>query len=191
MESDGLLAHADQSSATPVPAKRGWSWVLSPILSVIFVTSMLAFMTSGKKSTAPESHDGTASEIFASSSFSSSSSKIYLTATNEYGSFDGKSYPWMSDVTGTQLVEPYKNTTLTLSGSYVKSKYTYSWAITNEDTDDDNYDDDSSPFIGSISSNASFQTIVFTETGIYKIIIAAVDSTGAVVHTYQTRLICK
>ena len=40
---------------------------------------------------------------------------LFLTSSNEYGTFSA-AYPWMNDVFGTQLVEPYKETVLTLSG---------------------------------------------------------------------------
>ena len=186
VESHNLLPVIDRNnpSSKSAPARRIWSSVLSSMMVVIVLTTMLAFITSGKKSSG--------SDINAMINVESlSTTKISVIAANEYGHFDGKSYPWMLDVTGTQLVEPYKNTTLTLSGSYIKSKYTYAWSITIESSSDDSNEDASASYIGTISSNASFQTVMFIETGIYKIGITVYSSSGDVVHTYETRLVCK
>ena len=46
-------------------------------------------------------------------------SVLTITASNEYGTFSAP-YPWMNDVIGTQLVEPYKDSVLTLSGLAVR-----------------------------------------------------------------------
>ena len=186
VESNDLLPLIDPNPiiTKSAPAKRIWSLVLSSIMGAIVLTTMLAFMTSSKKNNGSEMNSATNIE-------SLSTTKMSVIATNEYGQFDGKSYPWMSDVTGTQLVEPYKNTTLTLFGSYIKSKYTYAWSITNESSGDDSNEDASASYIGTISSDASFQTVTFIETGIYKIGITVYSSSGDVVHTYETRLVCK
>ena len=46
-------------------------------------------------------------------------SVLTIIASNEYGIFSAP-YPWMNDVIGTQLVEPYKDSVLTLSGLAVR-----------------------------------------------------------------------
>jgi hypothetical protein len=55
---------------------------------------------------------------------------MQLTASNEYGQFEAE-YPWLNDVEGTQLVEPYKDTTLEITGAYVDSGlYKFLWSLT-------------------------------------------------------------
>ena len=48
-------------------------------------------------------------------------SEMYVEASNEYGVFEREFYPWLEDIAGSQIVEPYKQTTLTLTGSLVDS----------------------------------------------------------------------
>jgi Common central domain of tyrosinase len=111
---------------------------------------------------------------------------IAIVATNEYGQFAQKEYyPWMNEVPGTQLVEPYKETALTLVGSVLNSGATYNWKWTIE-----NFNEDGSSWM----KEGKFQTtqkLTFTKTGIFNITIEAQDTAGHVAHTYSTRLICK
>jgi hypothetical protein len=73
---------------------------------------------------------------------------ISVTATNEYGQFTAP-YAWMKDVEGTQLVEPYKDTTLTLSGDMVNSGlYTFFWSLTD--------------YPGQFEQGAPVQTVLYT-----------------------------
>ena len=113
------------------------------------------------------------------------STELGIVATNEYGQFTSKAmYPWMNEVPGTQLVEPYKETALTVVGSLVNGgRYTYTWTI-------DNYNEDGTSFIKS----GKFQTtqkITFTRTGTYSITVEALDTQGSLVSTFSTSLICK
>ena len=109
-----------------------------------------------------------------------------VVATNEYGQFTQKSYyQWMNDVPGSQLVEPYKETALTIVGSYVNSGgYAYTWTIYN-------FDDSGVDW----TKEGKFQTtqkLTFTKPGLYSIQIDAKDSTtGELKLSYSTTLICK
>lgn len=109
---------------------------------------------------------------------------LTLTASNEYGAFLGP-YPWMTEVVGTQLVEPYKNTTLTLSGSAVDSGLLiFKWDITGL-----LYNYSMKSAVGEIQ-------MIFEEPTIYNITITAyrasdVNYAGVAIHTYSTRLVCK
>ena len=63
-------------------------------------------------------------------STSISSTQLAITATNEYGKFSAP-YPWLDSVEGSQIVEPYKLTKLSLSGPlFDEAKYVYAWYIT-------------------------------------------------------------
>ena len=110
-------------------------------------------------------------------------STLTMTASNEYGIFLGP-YPWMTQTVGTQLVEPYKNTTLTLSGSSVASGlYVFSWNITGFESEF------TAKSLGELA-------IVFQDPKIYNITITAYlasdkNCTGTAQYTYSTRLICK
>lgn len=48
------------------------------------------------------------------------SDELSISASNEYGSFSAP-YPWLYEVSGSQLVEPYRATTLALSGKLLLS----------------------------------------------------------------------
>jgi hypothetical protein len=59
--------------------------------------------------------------------------EMSVIATNEYGRFDAP-YPWMNEIEGTQLVEPFRDTQLELVGSVVASgQYTFQWNLTDYD----------------------------------------------------------
>ncbi len=104
------------------------------------------------------------------------SDEVYVTASNEYGVFE-RYYPWLDDVAGSQLVEPYKETTLTLSGSLVTSGYEYSWSIVK--------------YTGELEYNSLTQKVTLTAPGVYPITVNIIDSKSTIVATYTTLLICK
>lgn len=111
---------------------------------------------------------------------SASSEGMTLITSNEYGVFRAP-YPWLTADPGAQLVEPYKLTTLTLSGSAVDSGlYSFLWNIIGLDHD---FVDDS-----------SVQGVIFTSTQNYTISVHAyllTDSTQTPVLSYSTLLISK
>ncbi len=95
---------------------------------------------------------------------------------NEYGAYKG-SYPWFSDYPGSQLVEPYKETTITLTGPAVHSgNYNFLWTIEGED--------------GEVHSGAK-EVVKFTKAGLFKIEVHVFDSSDNYMYTYQTTLISK
>ena len=108
---------------------------------------------------------------------------LTMTASNEYGVFLGP-YPWMTQIVGTQLVEPFKNTTLSLSGSSVASGlYIFTWDITGFESE---Y---TAISLGELA-------IVFQDPKIYNITITAYlasdkNCTGTAQYTYSTRLVWK
>lgn len=109
---------------------------------------------------------------------------LSITASNEYGAFTAP-YPWMDDVPGTQLVEPYKTTTLSLSGSYaVSGQYSYEWIISGV-----NEDYTSTSF--SSKTNDLNVLIRLHEPGRYAVKINVFDKSNSYVTTYKTRLVCK
>lgn len=128
---------------------------------------------------------GSLAKSFASVSFysipatsdilSAAQGSLLITATNEYGQFTAP-YPWMNDVYGTQLIEPYKATTLTLSGTYIdNADYSYVWVIEGQDEN--------------LSGAAPVLTL--TSVGKYTVDVHAFDSAGAYVSTFSTLFICK
>jgi hypothetical protein len=104
--------------------------------------------------------------------------QVLITASNEYGVFSGP-YPWMADVAGTQLVEPYKDTTLTLSGTYVDAGiYTFNWIIDGVDTSE-------------FDATETTQTIMMTKPGKKYVMLQVLDSDKNVVAEYETIFWCK
>ena len=180
---DHLIVHGEDSDhPINVPTKSRWSLLLSSTIGVMLISTLLILLASSSKKFTTSEGGIKVQELV-------SSSKMSLAATNEYGQFNGKSYPWMKDVEGTQLVEPYKNTTLTLSGSYIKESYTYVWQITNEDEEINmSYNP---TLMNMTSTRRSTIDIVLYETGLYKIRIHFYDSDGELKHSYSTRLVCK
>lgn len=58
-----------------------------------------------------------------------------IQARNEYGVFTAP-YPYLQEVQGSQIVEPYKQTTITIEGAYVTSDFNinFLWQIEGQDT---------------------------------------------------------
>ena len=106
-------------------------------------------------------------------------------ATNEYGYYDGSNYPWMSEISGTQLVEPYKSTLLTLNGLEADDEFVYSWTIVNENGLNSTKD-----FVNQNESSNTL-SLVFQNAGIYALNVLLANTTGYVKYSYSTRLVCK
>jgi hypothetical protein len=119
---------------------------------------------------------------YESSADAAATSAMNLIASNEYGTFKAP-YPWMTDVPGTQLVEPYKTTTLTLTGTAVDSGlYSFAWIIEG--------------FDGKMKEGASTQSIIVKEPKIFPItinayLISAASSSSEPAFSYSTRLVSK
>lgn len=102
--------------------------------------------------------------------------ELYVTATNEYGKFSAP-YPWLEEVAGSQLVEPYKTTTLTLTGSLAEdSSNKFVWVV-------DGFDNQ--------ETTTPSVDMVFTTIGNYNIHVHVYSSEGAYQGTYKTLLINK
>lgn len=108
---------------------------------------------------------------------------LFVTASNEYGVFDGHNYPWMSEVEGTQLVEPYKVTYLKLSGSYTKNKDKI-YVIDITGVDDKNYH-------YSEKTTSTQLSITLKDVGKYDAKVHVFSDDGSYEATYHTRFICK
>jgi hypothetical protein len=103
-----------------------------------------------------------------------SSSELYFKASNEYGVYETK-YPWFDDYKGSQLVEPYKNTTMTAHGTMTRNAQIY-WKF---------------PDLG---LNFTGETIshIFEQTGMFSVHIEAVEeATGKLRGRIQTYVISK
>lgn len=170
-------AHSTDITSRKSPTKSSWSIITASTFSVICVVFAMAFLLSGKKT------DSAA--LVSSSSFSSKSKSFSITATNEYGQYNGSSYPWMSEIEGTRLVEPYKVTLLKLTGTVTLKDYNYTWTIVNDNglkaTDD----------YVIIDTLANKQSVQFLNTGIYTLKVKLLDSTGSTKYSYSTRMVCK
>ena len=108
------------------------------------------------------------------------SEMMMVEASNEYGVWPAaKDYPYMQEIEGTQLVEPYKKTTLQLSGPAVdeSSGYHYIWEIPG--------------YKGDLSSKSNNVEVYFTEIGIYTMTVYVMDTSSKAKYAYSTRLICK
>lgn len=154
------------------------SCILIPVMTFIVLT---LFAVTPK----PSFYDSTVSNSISTqiSSLKSSTSDLLaidLIASNEYGTFKAP-YPWMTDVLGTQLVEPYKTTNLTVTGTAVDSGlYRFEWIIEG--------------FHGKLKDGASSQTIVVTEPKVFPVTINAYlksDAHSVAALTYSTRLVSK
>ena len=176
---DSVPTSSTSQPVVPKRKSRYFFWV-SIMLAVSFSTILFLLFNAAHMKSKSEKYSSIAnSTIVATGKYSSSA--ISLTASNEYGTFSAP-YPWMTDVLGTQLVEPYKESILTLSGSAVDSNlYSFEWIISDFDGEYDR-------------TAARSQTIIFTDANIYNITINAYLTSGdssTAVYTYQTRLISK
>lgn len=167
----------DIDSTTIIKAKPRLSVIVASTLTIICLAVAAVFLLTGGSSSVSLSEDST--------DYLSTSKSFTITATNEYGSYDGSSYPWMSDVEGTQLVEPYKSTLLSLYGSVTYSDYSYSWKVTN-----DNGLKNSGDYVVMSDVNNS-QGLIFKNTGIYTVKVKLLNAAGSTKYSYTTRLVCK
>jgi hypothetical protein len=158
------------------PSKSSWSIVAASTFSIICLVFATAFLVSEKKTT--DTAGLNSNSLLSTKTFS-------LVASNEYGQYDGSSYPWMSEVEGTQLVEPYKQTLLTVLGTVNVEEYTYTWTIVNDNgleaTDD----------YVVIETSENMQSVQFLNTGIYSMKVKLLNSSGKTKYSYSTRLVCK
>jgi hypothetical protein len=175
-----LLVTADDSTeiADISTVKSRWPAAVLSIASLVCIVVMSIFLLDGTKTTKTF-------ETGSQNVLQSSSRSFAVRATNEYGYYDGSKYPWMSDISGTQLVEPYKSTLLTLNGLAASDEFSYSWTIANENGLTDKTD-----FVNQIK-NSNTLSVVFQNAGIYSLNVLLTNSTGAVKYSYSTRLVCK
>jgi hypothetical protein len=114
--------------------------------------------------------------VVSAATFVAPLNEISIFATNEYGHFSGP-YPFFKDYPGSQLVEPYKKTTISVLGSRSKlSAYIFTWS----------FHGDSTVYTG--------QSVEITRTlpGVFSLEIdISRAKTGEHVATYQTSIIVK
>lgn len=106
-------------------------------------------------------------------------SQLRIIASNEYGVFEGP-YPWLEDVLGSQIVEPYKLTELTIASSIAADfPVHYKWQFS------DDVVPDSSVLCDEQCS------ITLTKVGNHNVTVNAFDSEDHLVASFSTLLICK
>ena len=105
-----------------------------------------------------------------------STDDLYIESSNEYGVFSAP-YPWMDDVDGTMFVEPYKKSTLIISGDYLdEDKYYYFWTIEGKNSE---------------YSGSSLE-LTLTHTGYFDLNVEIyTQDSGEYVGTYYTKVVCK
>ena len=154
------------------------------IVSISFIALLLVGFNFSSSTTTPHGKETLSlKSLKVETTMTVTPSILTMTASNEYGVFLGP-YPWMTQIVGTQLVEPFKNTTLSLSGSSVASGlYIFTWDIAGFESE---Y---TAISLGELA-------IVFQDPKIYNITITAYlasdkNCTGTAQYTYSTRLVCK
>ncbi len=97
-------------------------------------------------------------------------------ATNEYGHFSAP-YSFFEDYPGAQLVEPYKKTTISISGSHSKlSEFVFVWKFHGDP----------------VEYTGSEIEITRASTGVYALeVIVARAKSGEYVTTHKTSIIVK
>ncbi len=103
-------------------------------------------------------------------------SLMYIEASNEYGVFDKSYYSYFDDVQGTQLMEPYKDTTFTISGSHLENDYYYFWKL---------------PGVTKEEGTGTEWVVSGQKPGNYDLTVKVYDSTGAYVGEYYTVVVLK
>ncbi len=99
-----------------------------------------------------------------------------LIATNEYGQYNTGNYPFFADYPGSQLIEPYKNTSIEVTGAYSEdASVQYLWVI----------DGQSSMYVGNPIS------LTINTTGLFGISVHAYDSSDNYLASYSSTLISK
>ena len=105
-------------------------------------------------------------------------SQIGIIASNEYGVYNGP-YPWLASA-GSQLVEPYKLTTLSVTGmDSADSSVYYQWILPANLTK------------VSADSRLSKCNITATDVGKYNIRVEAFDVSDTLIASFSAVLICK
>jgi len=98
-----------------------------------------------------------------------------IETSNEYGVFEGP-YPFINDEIGSQLIEPYKATKVSIKGLFANDdNIQFAWNV-------DGFD--------SIMSGSEI-TITVQSTGVFSVSIHAVHTIDGYVSTYTTRLVSK
>ena len=173
-----------------VQAHRNFLWnSLASILSVCLVALFLVAASVKQETIISDEPSVYSSSETATTTVATESYTVPIlsvTASNEYGVFSAP-YPWLNDIEGSQIVEPYKKTTLELSGPAVKSGlFTFRWSILAADNPKSYLDATITPH--------TKRTVTFTELKNYNITITAYpvsNSSGEVIQTYSTLLIAK
>lgn len=105
-------------------------------------------------------------------------SQIGVTASNEYGIYNGP-YPWLATA-ASQLVEPYKVTTLSVTGMDTADLGVYyKWTLPSNLT------------TASVDTRLNKCNITATAVGKYSIKVEAFDATDTLIDSYSALLICK
>lgn len=170
-----------QQSKTKVTSRLLRPYILFPVVTVIVVALFAVIPKPLLYNSTQANSLGSHMSSYKSSN-NAATSVMNLLASNEYGTFTAP-YPWMTDVPGTQLVEPYKITNLTLTGTAVDSGlYSFEWIIKD--------------FNGEMKDGAATQSIIVTETRIYQITVNAylkadASRSSEAAHSYSTRLVSK
>ena len=118
---------------------------------------------------------------------------LTVTATNEYGPWKAaKDYPWMFDIPGTILVEPYKHTRLQMVGAVVDENpgFVYVWEIAPGGGELETGDKE---FEGELLSRTAEQEVYVKGMGIYTVnvyILADAEAKVAVA-MFTTRMVVK
>jgi hypothetical protein len=102
---------------------------------------------------------------------------IQIIAENEYGIFNAP-YPYLVRSPNSVLIEPYRNTTLTVTGMYTESnEYYFKWVISGDKSFEMVYD---GPKI----------TVLLEITGIYDMSLHVYNSEGYLT-TFASKIYCK
>ena len=162
-----------------------WNSILYIAASALVALFLVTFQSEESRSVVTNVYSDRAPTGYLPGGIYTRGTELGIVATNEYGQFNQKAYyPWMNEVPGTQLVEPYKETALTVVGSLVNGgRYTYTWTI-------ENFNEDGTAFVKA----GKFQTtqkVTFTRTGKYTLVVEALDTQGSTVASFTTRLVCK
>ena len=105
-------------------------------------------------------------------------SQIGVTASNEYGIYNGP-YPWLATA-ASQLVEPYKVTTLSVTGmDTADSSVYYKWTLPSNLT------------TAYVDTRLNKCNITATEVGKYNLKVEAFDASDTLIASYSAILICK
>ena len=105
---------------------------------------------------------------------------LTITASNEYGQFIGP-YPWLETTPGSQLVEPFKQTILSIGGSVtLLPDLHYNWTLSEEFQS-----------WGTPKPDLAEYNLIINDIGQYQVSVTAMDSNNTIVAEFSTLLICK